>query len=75
MLSPKMFNTIVVELCALLSYSVSSAAHHSAVVVLAAGYGAVGNSAETTTKMLLFFRCLQTFPKQLCSHPENTSVG
>lgn len=69
------FNTIVIELGAFLSFSVISAAHHFPVKVVAAGYGAAGNSAETRTTILLFFRYLQTFQKQLSSYPENPSVG
>lgn len=53
--------TIVIELGALLSHSVSSAAHHSPVNVFTAGYGAAGSSAATRTTILSFFRYLQTF--------------
>lgn len=70
------FNTIVIELGAFLSFSISSAAHHFPVKVVAAGYGAAGNSTETrTTILLFFFRYLQTFQKQLLSYPENSSMG
>lgn len=70
----KPFNTIVIQLGAFLSCSIISAAHHSAVEVFAAGYGAAWNPTERRNRRVIIS---QTMPilKGLSSYPENWSVG